>query len=209
MSLSHYLISFLLAYLVGSIPFGYVVGRLFFHKNLLTLGSGNIGTTNTARVLGWRIGLVVMCLDILKGSLGALMACLWGPLTVSQHWLYFAVGLGAILGHTYSFWIGFRGGKAVATSVGVLLIYNPLMFCLAFAIFGSTLFITSMVSVASMVGFTLITLASALIQDWFLTLIAFSLTLFVFYRHRENIHRLKTGHERLIPFGLNYWRHQS
>jgi len=205
MTFIHFLISFILSYIIGATPVGYWIGRVFFKKNLLALGSGNIGTTNTFRNLGPVAGVSVMLLDIVKGTLGAMMALIWGPLPAGETWWFFAVGLGAILGHTYSFWIKFKGGKAVATSVGVLLMYNPAMFGFACFIFASGIFLTSTVSIASMAGFTLVTIASVLIGDWVLFVIALLLTIFVFYRHRENIARIANGTESLVPFGLVYW----
>ena len=207
MTIFHFVISFLLAYFFGSMPFGYWIGMLFYKKNILKLGSGNIGTTNTFRVLGTRAGVAVLLLDIFKGSVGALMAYIWGP---APAWTVMVVGLGAILGHTFSMWIGFKGGKAVATSMGVLLMYNPTMFVIAFAIFLTVILLTSMVSMASMIGFTLVTLLSIFwLHDWLLSIIAFALTIFVFYRHRENIARIKNGTESMVHWGLGYWRSQS
>lgn len=207
MTFFHFVISFLLAYFFGSMPFGYWIGMLFYKKNILKLGSGNIGTTNTFRVLGTRAGVAVLLLDIFKGSVGARMAYIWGP---APTWTVMVVGLGAILGHTFSMWIGFKGGKAVATSMGVLLMYNPTMFVIAFAIFLTVILLTSMVSMASMIGFTLVTLLSIFwLHDWLLSIIAFALTIFVFYRHRENIVRIKNGTESMVHWGLGYWRSQS
>ncbi|GEA94108.1 glycerol-3-phosphate 1-O-acyltransferase PlsY [Weissella viridescens] len=203
MTLMHYLISLGLAYLIGSIPFGYIIGKVFFHKNLLKLGSGGIGTTNTLRNLGLPAGIIVLCLDVLKGSAGALMACLWGPIP-ADYW-YFAVGVGAIIGHTYSVWIGFKGGKAVATSLGVLMVYSLPMVGIAMLAFGIAVFLTSMVSVGSMAGFISVTIAALLYQDWALFIVALILTIFVIYRHRGNLKRIKNGQENLIPFGLVYW----
>ncbi|SUP61527.1 G3P acyltransferase [Weissella viridescens] len=175
MTLMHYLISLGLAYLIGSIPFGYIIGKVFFHKNLLKLGSGGIGTTNTLRNLGLPAGIIVLCLDVLKGSAGALMACLWGPIP-ADYW-YFAVGVGAIIGHTYSVWIGFKGGKAVATSLGVLMVYSLPMVGIAMLAFGIAVFLTSMVSVGSMAGFISVTIAALLYQDWALFIVALILTI--------------------------------
>ena len=205
MTIIHFLISFALSYIIGATPVGYWIGKIFFKKNLLEMGSGNIGTTNTFRNLGPLAGTSVMILDILKGSAGAMMALIWGPLPAGETWWFFAVGLGAILGHTYSFWIKFKGGKAVATSVGVLLIYNAGMFGFACLIFASGIFLTSTVSIASMAGFAIVTIASMVIGDWVLFMIALLLTIFVFYRHRENISRILNGTESKVPFGLVYW----
>ncbi|EER74497.1 glycerol-3-phosphate 1-O-acyltransferase PlsY [Weissella paramesenteroides] len=203
MTIFHFIISFVLAYLFGSIPSGYWIGKIFYKKNILELGSGNIGTTNTFRTLGTIPGVVVLILDLCKGILGASMATIWGS---APHWMFMVVGLGAILGHTFSIWIGFKGGKAVATSVGVLLLYSPVMFLAAVIAFITAILLTSMVSVGSMLGFTVVTLLSVFwLHDWFLATIALVLTVFVFYRHRSNVKRILNGTESKVPFGLIYW----
>ncbi|WPQ67238.1 glycerol-3-phosphate 1-O-acyltransferase PlsY [Weissella paramesenteroides] len=203
MTIFHFIISFVLAYLFGSIPSGYWIGKIFYKKNILELGSGNIGTTNTFRTLGTFPGVVVLILDLCKGILGASMATIWGS---APHWMFMVVGLGAISGHTFSIWIGFKGGKAVATSVGVLLLYSPVMFLAAVIAFITAILLTSMVSVGSMLGFTVVTLLSAFwLHDWFLATIALVLTVFVFYRHRSNVKRILNGTESKVPFGLIYW----
>ncbi|MFD1466262.1 glycerol-3-phosphate 1-O-acyltransferase PlsY [Lapidilactobacillus mulanensis] len=196
----------ILAYILGSFPSGVVIGRLFYHRDIRQYGSGNIGTTNTFRVLGKPAGVVVLLLDILKGALAAALP-IWGQLT-PPHYLVLVFGLAAILGHSFSIFIKFKGGKAVATSAGILLTYNPGFFVIAVAIFLAILYISSMVSVASMLGLVLITISSLYYQDIFLTCVAFGLTLFIFYRHRENIKRIRNHNENLVPFGW-YYHHKK
>ncbi|CAK1231721.1 glycerol-3-phosphate 1-O-acyltransferase PlsY [Fructobacillus fructosus] len=192
---------FILAYLIGSLVPGYWIGKLFFHKDIRTEGSGNIGTTNAFRILGPVAGTVVLAADILKGALAAMLPSFFG-LNINV----MLVGLFAILGHTFSFWIGFKGGKAVATSAGVLSVYNGPLFWMVCAVFVSCLLLFSMVSVASMVGFTFATVMSVFYyHDLVLSIIAIVLTIFVFYRHRQNIGRILSGKESTIPFGLVYW----
>lgn len=192
---------FVLAYLIGSLVPGYWIGKLFFHKDIRTEGSGNIGTTNAFRILGPVAGTVVLAADILKGALAAMLPSFFG-LNINV----MLVGLFAILGHTFSFWIGFKGGKAVATSAGVLSVYNGPLFWMVCAVFVSCLLLFSMVSVASMVGFTFATVMSVFYyHDLVLSIIAIVLTIFVFYRHRQNIGRILSGKESTIPFGLVYW----
>ncbi|CAK1227232.1 glycerol-3-phosphate 1-O-acyltransferase PlsY [Fructobacillus fructosus] len=192
---------FILAYLIGSLVPGYWIGKLFFHKDIRTEGSGNIGTTNAFRILGPVAGTVVLAADILKGALAAMLPSFFG-LNINV----MLVGLFAILGHTFSFWIGFKGGKAVATSAGVLSVYNGPLFWMVCAVFVSCLLLFSMVSVASMVGFTFATIMSVFYyHDLVLSIIAIVLTIFVFYRHRQNIGRILSGKESTIPFGLVYW----
>lgn len=191
-----------LAYLLGSMVPGYWLGKVFYHKDIRTEGSGNIGTTNAFRILGPVPGTIVLCLDILKGALAASLPALFGW----QHVNVMLVGLLAILGHTFSIWIGFKGGKAVAVSAGVLSVYNTPLFLMVCTIFVTCLILFSMVSVASMVGFTFATCMSVFYyHDGILSIVAITLTIFVFYRHRKNIGRIFTGTESTIPFGLVYW----
>ena len=111
-------------------------------------------------------------------------------------------GLCAILGHSFSIFIGFKGGKAVATSAGILLAYNWQFFLIAITIFAVLLFITSMVSLTSIIAMILVFLLSFATHDWILTLVAFGVSLFVIVKHRANITRIKNGTESLVPFGL-------
>ena len=194
----------IIGYLLGSIPSGVWIGKIFYNKDIRNYGSGNMGTTNTFRVLGKKAGIVVLLMDMLKGTI---TACL--PFIFHVNVSVLLIGLSAILGHVFPIFAGFRGGKAVATSVGVLLVYNPLFFTIAWAIFIITLYISSMVSVASMLGFTLVSIISLFFNDRVLTIVAIVLTIFVFSRHWKNIERIKNGTENMVPFGLGYRRRQK
>lgn len=194
----------LIGYLLGSIPSGIWIGKAFFGKDIREYGSGNMGTTNTFRVLGKTAGSIVLLIDMLKGSATALL-----PLLFHSDANALLIGIAAIVGHAFPIFASFKGGKTVATSVGVLLIYNWQFFLLAWAIFLITLCLTSMVSVASMLGFTLITISSLFYQDWILTTVALILTIFVFIRHWGNISRIRQGKENMVPFGLGYRRRQK
>lgn len=189
----------IIGYLIGSIPSGVWVGKLMYGKDIRDYGSGNMGTTNTFRVLGKKAGTIVLLMDMFKGTLAALL-----PYFFHSNVNVLLIGLSAIIGHVYPIFAGFKGGKAVATSVGVLLVYNPLFFVIAWAIFLITLYISSMVSVASMVGFLLITIVSLFFRDLLLSGVAIALTIFVFIRHYGNIERIKNGTENMVPFGLGY-----
>lgn len=198
-----------LAYLLGSIPSGVWIGKLFFKKDIRQHGSGNAGTTNTFRVLGKTAGTIVLFMDILKGTLATCLPVIFHVTTINPLWF----GVCAILGHTFPIFAGFKGGKAVATSAGMLLGFNPLFFIYSSIIFVVTLFCTSMVSLTSMISATLITLSTIILpyiapgilpkQNWLLTIIAFLVSAFIFYRHKENILRIKNHTESRIPFGLN------
>ena len=112
-----------LAYLIGSIPSGLIIGKKFYGVDIRQHGSGNLGGTNTFRVLGVKAGLIVTSADILKGTLAAAL-----PLIFPSELHPLFVGIFAVVGHTYPLFAGFRGGKAVATSAGVLLCYAPCVF---------------------------------------------------------------------------------
>ncbi|WP_125583103.1 glycerol-3-phosphate 1-O-acyltransferase PlsY [Levilactobacillus cerevisiae] len=199
----------IVAYLLGAIPNGVWVGKAFFQTDIRQSGSGNIGTTNTYRVLGPYAGTAVMVLDIAKGSVATLLPTLFHVTTMLGSATPLLFGLFAILGHTVSIFDHFKGGKAVATSAGMLLAYNPIMFVIAAGLWVGLIYWTSMVSLASMIAFSLITLISLAFQDWYLTGIALVLTIFVFYRHRTNIKRIREGTESLVPFGHGYQQRQA
>lgn len=192
---------FILAYLIGSFPSGVIIGRVFCHKDPRDAGSHNIGTTNSYRVLGPIAGTAVLFLDILKGTLAASLPLIFH---IPNHALVLIVGLAAVVGHAYSIFLHFTGGKAVATSAGILLAYNPLFFVIASTIFISVILITSMVSMASILGPLMIAILSFYTHDWLLGSIATLVLLFLVYRHRENLQRIKNGTENLVPFGLYY-----
>lgn len=199
----------LIAYLLGSIPSGVWIGKIFFHKDIRQFGSGNSGTTNTFRVLGKTAGTIVLFMDILKGTLATSLPLIFHLTNVNPLWF----GVCAILGHTFPIFAKFKGGKAVATSAGMLLAYSPPFFIYSCCIFIICLALTSMVSLSSMIAAVLITISTFVIpyiapwilaqQDWLLHIIAIGVSAFIFYRHKENIQRIKNGTESRIPFGLN------
>ena len=190
----------IVAYFLGACPWGLWVGEVFFHKDIRKYGSGNIGTTNVFRVLGPVAGVTVLILDILKGTLAASQPMIFhvavNPLLI---------GLFASLGHTCSIFDHFHGGKAVATSAGILLAYSPRLFIIAAAIFVGVLLLTSMASCASIIGITSMFIAALLERDWIFSTVAGILTLVVIFRHRGNIHRILTGKERMVSFGLGHY----
>lgn len=189
-----------LAYLLGSIPSGLIIGKVFYKTDIRKHGSGNLGGTNTFRTLGVKAGLAVTIADILKGTLAAALPVLFhvdiNPLLS---------GIFAVIGHMYPIFAGFRGGKAVATSAGVLLFYTPLMFLIVLIVFFISLYVTKYVSLSSMVaGLSAITYAivSGFIREWDLPFIVvvFILVSFVVYRHRTNIKRIMNKTEPKIKW---------
>lgn len=193
------IIMLLVAYLLGSIPSGVLVAK-HFNKDLHQEGSGNTGTTNTFRVLGVKAGILVLCMDLLKGTLATLQPIVFHVQGINP----LIIGLGAILGHTFSVFDHFRGGKAVATSAGMLLAYNPSYFLIACCLFIFFIYVSSMVSFSSIVSSPLLVIISLFYHDWILTIVAVALTTFIIYRHRTNIQRILAGNENLVPFGLCY-----
>ncbi|WML44492.1 glycerol-3-phosphate 1-O-acyltransferase PlsY [Neobacillus sp. PS3-40] len=180
----------ILAYLLGSIPSGLIIGKVFYKTDIRKHGSGNLGGTNTFRTLGVKAGLAVTTADILKGTLAASL-----PVLFSADIHPLLIGIFAVIGHMYPLFAGFRGGKAVATSGGVLLFYTPLMFLIVLLIFFMCLYITKYVSLSSMLaGVSAIVYAvvKCIFYEWDTPLIIVVIVLvsFVFYRHRSNIKRI-------------------
>ncbi|OIK13237.1 glycerol-3-phosphate acyltransferase [Bacillus sp. MUM 116] len=185
----------ILAYLLGSIPSGLIIGKVFYKTDIREHGSGNLGGTNTFRTLGVKAGLAVTISDILKGTLAAYLPHLF-QLDLSP--LIF--GIFAILGHTYPIFAGFRGGKAVATSAGVLLCYAPFLFLTVLVVFFISLFITKYVSLSSMIAGVCAVIYSIFLRDIPLIIVVFLMTAFVVYRHRANIKRIMNKTEPKVKW---------
>ena len=194
---------FILAYLIGSFPTGVIVGKIFFAEDIRNYGSGNIGTTNSFRVFGPFAGSVVLIVDVLKGTLATNLPRIF-HLNVPKYILLISGGL-AILGHTFSIFLTFKGGKAVATSAGLFLGYNLKFFGICALIFLPLVFITSYVSLSSLIAVVLIFIATFFFHDVFLEIIVGCIMIILFIRHRSNIKRLLQHQENIIPFGLWYW----
>ncbi|MCG8601859.1 MAG: glycerol-3-phosphate 1-O-acyltransferase PlsY [Verrucomicrobiales bacterium] len=186
----------LLAYFVGATPFGFLAGKSR-GIDIRDHGSGNIGATNVLRTLGKPIGITVLILDVLKGMLPVLIA-IWAD---KNSLVQIATAIGAILGHNYTFWLGFKGGKGIATTAGALLPIMPIAILSAIAAWIISLKITRYVSVASIVAAITIPVALAIrgLISGAWDLPVFCLGLFVcvlaIWKHRANIGRLRRGEE--------------
>ena len=180
-----------MAYLLGSIPSGLWIGRKFFQIDIRQHGSGNLGATNSFRILGKKAGTIVLLMDLLKGSISVLLLKQMDLHGVSP----LIIALFAVVGHTYPLFANFKGGKAVATFAGVILAYQPVLFLIGLGIFILTLAISKMVSFTSMLTISIGVLASLYFQDMVLTTIAFIVDMFIIYRHRTNIQRILNGTE--------------
>lgn len=191
------LIQIIIAYLLGSIPSGVWIGKLFYNKDIREYGSGNTGATNTFRILGPKAGIIALILDVLKGTVATLIP-VW--LGTDIHPIF--IGIFAILGHIFSLYINFKGGKAVATSAGLVLALHPLFLLICVAIFLTILFVTSTVSIASMIGALSAAVLSIFLGDPIFSIVIWLIALMIVYLHRENIKRIRAGNENKVPFGL-------
>lgn len=185
----------LLAYLLGSIPSGLLIGKTFYGKDIREHGSGNLGGTNTFRTLGVKAGMIVTIMDILKGTVATLL-----PLLIESDVHMLLAGVFAVIGHMYPVFANFRGGKAVATSAGVLLGYNYILFLILLAVFFVCLYATKYVSLSSMIAAVLAFSYSIFTGDIPLIIVVGILTIFVVYRHRANIVRIKNKTEPKIKW---------
>ena len=180
-----------MAYLLGSIPSGLWIGRKFFQIDIRQRGSGNLGATNSFRILGKKAGTIVLLMDLLKGSISVLLLKQMDLHGISP----LIIALFAVIGHTYPLFANFKGGKAVATFAGVILAYQPVLFLIGLGIFILTLAISKMVSFTSMLTISIGVLLSLYFQDMVLTTIALLADIFIIYRHRTNIQRILNGTE--------------
>lgn len=191
-----------LAYLIGSIPFGLIIGKSFYGVDIREHGSGNLGGTNTFRVLGKKAGFAVTISDMLKGTLATLLPLIVTSLSnieVGLNPLIF--GVMAVIGHMYPVFARFKGGKAVATSAGILLGHEPLLFIFILLVFFISLYLSKYVSLSSMIAaiFGLI-YSIVLWEDMLLIVILAILSIFVIYRHRANIKRIKNKTEPKVTW---------
>lgn len=189
----------LLAYLLGSIPSALWVGKIFYNTDVRTKGSGNLGATNTFRVLGSTAGFIVTVLDILKGTAATVL-----PLFIDTNLHPLILGLIAVVGHMYPVFAKFKGGKAVATSGGILLGYQWPLFIVAVIVLLVALKITKMVSLSSMilavVAVIYAILYAVITGDYPFLAVILVLAAFIFYRHRANIARIRAGTEPKIKW---------
>jgi len=190
------------AFLLGAVPFGYLAGRMR-GIDLRAHGSGNIGATNTLRVLGTRMGIVVLLLDVGKGLLPLLAARRLDGAAAggANDWVVVGAGLAAILGHTFSPFLGFKGGKGVATSLGVLIGLSPLVAGLVVSVFLLVVAATRYVSLGSILAaITQAVLFWLPLFDGHAAPLPFRLfgllaAVFVVLKHQSNVERLRKGTE--------------
>ena len=189
-------LALLAGYGLGSIPFGLLLTRWAGVGDLRSIGSGNIGATNVLRTGRKGLALATLLLDLAKGVIPTVLGLAWlGPLGAVLG------GAGAIIGHCFPVWLGFRGGKGVATAAGVVLGLTPLLFVVILAVFVAVVSATRWVSLGSMAAACLAPLAAFLLGNSWATGLYLLIAVLVVYKHRENIGRLLRGEESRLSFG--------
>ena len=198
------IVMLILSYLIGAFPSGLIIGKLFFKKDIRQYRSGNTGATNSFRVLGRPAGFIVTFLDIFKGFITVFFP-LWFPVHADGVISTFftnglIVGLFAILGHVYPIYLKFNGGKAVATSAGVVLGVNPILLLILAIIFFSVLKIFKYVSLSSIIAAISCVIGSIIIHDYILLAVSGIVSIILIIRHKSNIVRIFKGEEPKIKW---------
>lgn len=194
----NYALVILLGYLIGSIPNGLLIGKWFCHVDIRQFGSKNIGATNAFRVLGPWPALAVFLTDALKGVAGVWLGQMMTGSPVGQ----LAGGIAAMAGHNWSIFLGFKGGRGVATGLGIIAVLMPKITLIVFIVWAVIVYFTRYVSLGSIVGAALLPILVWLmgekVEYLYFSLLA---ALFVIVRHRPNIERLLRGQELKIKAG--------
>lgn len=185
-------LAILAAYLLGATPTSYIAGKLGRGIDLREHGSKNLGATNVYRILGWKYAIPVALFDIAKGVVPVLLAR-----SSSYAWLPVAVGGAAVLGHMFSPYVSFKGGKGVATAAGMFLALAPVAVLLAVPLWGICLWLTGYVSLSSIIAVLSVPLSVALLQpgEPYVFWASVALVALIIFAHRKNISRLITGTE--------------
>ncbi len=198
-----YILPLVAAYIIGSIPMGFLIGKLFFKSDIRTSGSGNIGATNALRSFGVVTGIIVLLLDAAKGYFAVYIAKAMLPDVIP---IIVFTGAMVVIGHVFSLFLRFRGGKGVATAAGVFLALSPVPLLVALLVFILMTSLTRYVSVGSIVGaisFQIFTILQNLLQkssDVFLVLFTTLIVLLIVLKHQSNLSKLLDGNENKISF---------
>jgi glycerol-3-phosphate acyltransferase PlsY len=191
------LICLVVAYLTGGIPFGLLLAKWKTGRDVRQMGSGNIGATNVMRTAGTAVGVITLLLDIAKGYAAVWLASKWPDTDV---WLMSCAAAAVMLGHAFPPYLRFQGGKSVATFVGAFLFLAPLPVAATVVVFGATVAVSRFVSLGSVLGAATFPLAVWLIQHppAPVLLAAIFGGVFVVWRHKSNIERLRAGTENVL-----------
>ena len=183
-----YLIVVLGSYLLGSIPFGFILTKIFLKIDIRDIGSGNIGATNTLRTGNKSLGYTTLILDIVKAVLPVLYVKFNHPDYI------FIASLSAFLGHVFPVWLKFKGGKGVATYVGILFSINLILGSIFIVSWIITFFVSKYSSLSSLVASLIIPLYLSIFEDYY-SIFFTTMFVLIFYTHRENVKRLKNKEE--------------
>jgi len=198
------ILSLCAAYLLGSIPTSYIMGKLTQGIDIRKFGSGNVGATNALRILGTKIGIFTLIVDIGKGVLAVNITRY--IINQPSDLIVILAGVLAIFGHIFTIFLRFKGGKGVATSAGVFIALAPIPTVIAFSVFIVTVWLSKFVSLGSITAAIALFLAELVINivnsftDPEILIFTFFISLFIIIRHRANIHRLLEGNENKISF---------
>ncbi len=198
------IIAFFIAYILGSIPTSYIMGKLVKGIDIRDFGSGNVGATNALRILGTKVGVFTLIIDIGKGFLAVDIA----RMIVSEptDLILILTGLSAIIGHIFTIFLKFKGGKGVATSAGVFIALVPIPFALALFVFIFTVWLSKFVSLGSILAALTLFVSELIINIWLsfieleILIFTFIIAIFIIIRHKANIQRLIKGNENKISF---------
>ncbi|MCR5176577.1 MAG: glycerol-3-phosphate 1-O-acyltransferase PlsY [Anaerovibrio sp.] len=189
------IISCLISYIIGSIPNGLILGKAVWGVDLREHGSKNIGATNAWRTIGRAAGISIFALDLLKGVIGAAM----GLYAVATPLAGVLCGILVVVGHSWSMFLGFKGGKSVATGLGVLVMLMPQIAGIVFLVWLAIVFVTRYVSLGSIIGAAFVpVLAYIFSQPVEYLVFGLLAAVFIIYRHKANISRLMNGTESKI-----------
>lgn len=198
-------ITALIAYLLGSISFAIIVSKVYAHDDVRKYGSKNAGMTNILRTYGKLPAFFTLLGDFLKGVLAVVIGrWIFSTMGITAFDAGYVAGFFALLGHLYPVYFGFKGGKGVLTSLGIILVVNPLVFFILLIIFLPILFITKIVSLISITGALLYPVITLVVDlclrkpALFDVLFAALFSVIVIYKHKDNIHRLLNGTEKRI-----------
>ncbi len=192
----------IMSYLVGAIPFAFIITRLITGEDVRKHGSGNVGATNATRVMGLKFGVLVALLDVLKGFTAVLLAEFFLP-AGAPAFIILIAGLMAIIGHNWSIFLRFSGGKGVAATFGVLLKLLPVIFIIYAVLWLLIVILTRYVSLGSILGALSLPILTFYFKgDFFYLVFAIVLTLFIILRHHTNIRRLFNGTERRMKWSV-------
>lgn len=192
-------VAIITAYLIGSIPTGYIIVKLFTGQDIRTIGSGSTGATNVKRVMGKKWFFAVMLLDALKGALPVILAKIFATVFVSTGLIPVLCAIAVILGHSKSIFLKFSGGKSVASGVGTILALNWQVGLIIAAVWGVVTYISKYVSLGSIIALSISPILMFLFKEPIAYILYCTLgAIYIVYLHRANINRLLNGEESKV-----------